>query len=155
MASNGLLDCGLIYSQKRCALFSLANGAAFACNPAIEILRQRLQLYGIPHQSYSGRSLEMGQRSMLQTTVCLPSTSKSWDGGLHSLFSYTSKLLPHHFTVSTFAFKLAVLQPLTHTIPLLASSLARLYHTSSPIPPTPFLFGHRHIFLAVRATFTS
>lgn len=37
-------------------LFILANGAAFARNPVIEILRQRLQSQGIPHQSYSGHS---------------------------------------------------------------------------------------------------
>lgn len=37
-----------------------ANGAAFARNPAIEILRQRLQLYGIPHKSYSGHSFRKG-----------------------------------------------------------------------------------------------
>ncbi len=41
-------------------LFSLANGAAFARNPVIEILRQRVQSQGIPHQAYSGHSFRKG-----------------------------------------------------------------------------------------------
>ena len=41
-------------------LFSLADGAAFAHNPVIEILRQRLQSVGIPYQSYSDHSFQKG-----------------------------------------------------------------------------------------------
>ena len=37
-------------------LFSLANGAAFARNPLIEILRQRLESHCIPYWAYSGHS---------------------------------------------------------------------------------------------------
>ena len=38
------------------SLFSLTNGATFVHNPVIEIFRQRLQSYYIPHQAYSGHS---------------------------------------------------------------------------------------------------
>ncbi len=41
-------------------LFSLANGAAFARNPVIKILRQRLQSQGILHQAYFGHSFRKG-----------------------------------------------------------------------------------------------
>ena len=64
-----------------------------------------------------------GQHNMLRTSACLTNTSKSWDGGYRSPSSYTFKLLPYHSIVSIFASKLAVLQPLTHTLPLLASLL--------------------------------
>ena len=71
-------------------LFSLAGGAAFARNPVIEILRQRLQSVGISHQSYSGHTFRKGAAQYAS------------DNGMHSkigLMVFTS--LPTVFRTST------------------------------------------------------
>lgn len=91
-------------------------------------------------------AFKKGLRNMLWTTACLTNIFRSQDNSYCRPFDYTSKPLPHHFTVLIFAFKLADLQLLTHISTLLASPLARFLPYILSHPSHTFWFRHKPIF---------